>query len=362
MANSTLDDHVGKATVVERSATSGAPSTMVSTNVVCMTQAKSVPSGSCVSTGCGTTERPSSPDISVADSTEPHRSFSGAAENNFNTTGCEVPRMTTVKDVREMAGQEPITMLTAYDAPTAAVVDEAGVDVILVGDSMGNAVLGYDSTLPVTVDDVASRTGAVSRATENALVVADMPFLGFGVDDQSSVEHAGRMLKEEGASAVKIESGPHTVELTEKLVQLGIPVMAHLGLTPQRVNELGGYGRQGTERDEAVEIIEHAREHEAAGAFSLVLEHIPANVAEQITDVLSIPTIGIGAGQETDGQVLVINDVIGLSDWSPPFSKQFGDVKAEMERSVESYVDAVEDGVFPAAEHSHVEDTLDDLY
>ncbi|WP_313695863.1 3-methyl-2-oxobutanoate hydroxymethyltransferase [Halorarum halobium] len=270
--------------------------------------------------------------------------------------------MTTTRTVREMAGEEPITMLTAYDAPTAEVIEEAGVDVILVGDSMGNAVLGYDSTLPVTVDEVASRTGAVARATDDALVVADMPFLSFGVDDAESIENAGRMLKEADADAVKLESGPHTVELTRRLTDLGIPVMAHLGLTPQHVNQLGGYTRQGTERDAAEEIVELARDHEEAGAFSLVLEHVPSNLARQVTEALSIPTIGIGAGPDTDGQVLVVTDVLGLDDWSPPFSKQFGDVRGEMQRAVSEYRRAVESGEFPAEEHSHVEHDVDDVY
>ena len=261
-----------------------------------------------------------------------------------------------------MAGDERITMLTAYDAPTAEIVDEAGVDVILVGDSMGNAVLGYDSTLPVTVEEVRSRTAAVARATDDALVVADMPFLSYGVDESDAIEHCGRMLKEADANAVKLESGPHTVELTERLVELGIPVMAHLGLTPQRVHQLGGYFRQGTDEESASEMLELARAHEEAGAFSLVLEHVPSNVAAQITEALDVPTIGIGAGPDTDGQVLVLNDVFGMSDRTPPFSEQFGDVKGEMEDAVEGYRKAVESGEFPAEEHSYDEDAIDDLY
>ena len=252
-------------------------------------------------------------------------------------------------------------MLTAYDAPTAAAVDAAGIDVILVGDSMGNAVLGYDSTLPVTVDEVASRTAAVARATDESLVVADMPFLSIGVDEGDSVEHCGRMLKEARADAVKLECGPHTVELTETLVRLGIPVMAHLGLTPQRVKEFGGYGRRGTEREEAEEILDLARAHEEAGAFSLVLEHVPANLAARATEELDVPTIGIGAGPDCDGQVLVINDVLGLSETRPPFARAFGDVKAEMESAIEGYRDAVESGEFPADEESHVAEGLEDL-
>jgi len=270
--------------------------------------------------------------------------------------------MPTVRDVRRNAGDEPITMLTAYDAPTASVVDDAGVDVILVGDSMGNAKLGYDTTLPVTVDEIASATAAVSRATEDAVVVADMPFLSFGVEEGESIEHCGRMLKEADADAVKLESGPHTVELTERLTDLGIPVMAHLGLTPQHVNQLGGYFRQGTDQSAAERMLDLAREHEDAGAFSLVLEHVPANVASDVTDALDIPTIGIGAGPDTDGQVLVVDDAIGLSERSPPFAEQFGDVRTEMANAVEGYVDAVESGEFPAEEHSHVEEDVDSLY
>jgi ketopantoate hydroxymethyltransferase (EC 2.1.2.11) len=253
-------------------------------------------------------------------------------------------------------------MLTAYDAPTAAVVDDAGVDVVLVGDSVGNAKLGYDTTLPVTIDEIASHTGAVARGIEDALVVADMPFLSYGVDRTTAVENCGRMLKEEGADAVKLESGAHTVDLTSDLVELGIPVMAHLGLTPQRVNELGGYTRQGTTRDDAKEILELARDHEAAGAFSLVLEHVPANLGRRLTDDLDIPTIGIGAGPDCDGQVLVTDDVVGLSERSPPFARQFGDVRGEMEQAVDDYLDAVESGAFPAEEHSHEEGAVDDLY
>ncbi|WP_410767043.1 3-methyl-2-oxobutanoate hydroxymethyltransferase [Haloferax sp. DFSO60] len=269
--------------------------------------------------------------------------------------------MVTVRALRAKKGTTPITMLTAYDAPTARLIDEAEIDIILVGDSMGNTSLGYESTLPVTIDEMQSRTSAVARATTDALVVADMPFLSFGVDEAASIEHCGRMLKEADADAVKLESGPHTVELTERLVQLGIPVMAHLGLTPQRVKEVG-YSRQGTDREEASKILELAKAHAEAGAFSLVLEHIPANLATQVTDAIDIPTIGIGAGAECDGQVLVIDDVIGLSDRTPPFAKQFGDVKSEMEKAIEGYRNAVTEGEFPAEEHSHVESDLDKLY
>ncbi|MDQ2051628.1 3-methyl-2-oxobutanoate hydroxymethyltransferase [Natronolimnohabitans sp. A-GB9] len=270
--------------------------------------------------------------------------------------------MATVRDVREKAGEEPITMLTAYDAPTAEIVDDAGVDIVLVGDSVGNAVLGYETTVPVSVDDIAHHVGAVSRATEDALVVADMPFLSFGIDERDSLENAGRMLKEEGAQAIKLECGPHTVELTETMVQLGIPVMAHLGLTPQHVNQYGGYPRQGTDQAAAERMLELALAHEEAGAFALVLEHVPSNVAAGITEALEIPTIGIGAGPDCDGQVLVFDDAVGISEWTPSFSKQFGNVRAEMESAVDDYVTAVESGEFPADEHSHEASDLEDIY
>ncbi|GAA0300772.1 3-methyl-2-oxobutanoate hydroxymethyltransferase [Halarchaeum salinum] len=254
--------------------------------------------------------------------------------------------MTTVQDIRDRTGDDPITMLTAYDTPTARIADEAGIDILLVGDSMGNAVMGYDSTLPVTVDDVASRTGAVARGTADALVVADMPFLSYGADEADAVENAGRLIREAGADAVKLECGPHTVGLTERLVNLGIPVMAHVGLTPQRINQLG-LEQQGATAEAAAEIESLAETHQTAGAFSVVLEHVPDEVAADITAALSMPTIGIGAGDATDGQVLVVTDVLGLSENVPPFAEQFGDVAAEMRSAIEGYRDAVVDGSFP---------------
>ncbi|MFB6161557.1 MAG: 3-methyl-2-oxobutanoate hydroxymethyltransferase [Haloferacaceae archaeon] len=262
--------------------------------------------------------------------------------------------MTTVRDFRTADG--PLTMLTAYDAPTAAIVDEVGVDAVLVGDSVGNAVLGYDSTLPVTFEEVASHTGAVARAVDDALVVADLPFLSYGVETAATVENAGRLLKEEDADAVKIESGPHTVEATERLTDLGIPVMAHLGLTPQHLKQLGGYERQGTDQPAADRIRSLARDHERAGAFALILEHVPANLAAAVTADLDAPVVGIGAGPDTDGQVLVFHDVVGLSDRAPPFAERFGDVATEMRDAVAAYRDAVRDGGFPADEHAATAD------
>ena len=267
--------------------------------------------------------------------------------------------MPTIRSIRDRGEDDPpVTMLTAYDAPTAAIVDAAGIEIVLVGDSMGNTALGYDSTLPVTVDEMASHTAAVARAVDEAVVLADMPFLSYGADEAEGIRNCGRMVKEAGAHGVKLESGPHTVDLTRRLVELGIPVQAHLGLTPQRVNQLG-LGRQATDRTAADRLLELAEAHEAAGAFSLVLEHIPANVAAAVTDALEIPTIGIGAGPHCDGQVLVIDDVIGLSAEPAPFAERFGDVRGEMERAVAGFRDAVLAGEYPGEEHSHVEASLD---
>jgi 3-methyl-2-oxobutanoate hydroxymethyltransferase len=256
--------------------------------------------------------------------------------------------VTTVRDIRERDDDaKPITMLTAYDATTAAVLEDAGLDAVLVGDSVGDTALGYDSTLPVTYEEIKSRSAAVARATDDALVVADLPFLSVGVDEAESVRNCGRLLKEAGVDAVKIESGEHTVGLTERLVGLGIPVMAHVGLTPQRVKELG-YVKQGTDEAAAREILDLARRHAEAGAFSIVLEHVPASLAARITAELDIPTIGIGAGPDCDGQVLVVDDAFGLSERSPPFARRFGSVREEMREAAEAYREAVESGSFPA--------------
>lgn len=265
------------------------------------------------------------------------------------------------RDIRQKAGEEPITMLTAYDAPTAEIADEVGVDAVLVGDSMGNLRLGYDSTIPVTVDEMVSHTAAVVRGTDDALVIADMPFLSFGADDDDAIEHCGRMVKEAGADAVKLECGEHTIELTRRLTNVGIPVQAHLGLTPQHENETGLF-RQGTTPEAAQQMMDLAHKHERAGAFSLVLEHVPANVAQQITEAIEIPTIGIGAGPHCDGQVLTVDEVIGLTEDVAPFSKAFGDVRGEMTDAITDYKEAVESGEFPDEDRSHFEDGIDDIY
>ncbi|MFB6085569.1 MAG: 3-methyl-2-oxobutanoate hydroxymethyltransferase [Halodesulfurarchaeum sp.] len=255
--------------------------------------------------------------------------------------------MTTVADVRNWPGERPLTMLTAYDAPTARIVEESGIDVILVGDSLGNSVLGYDSTIPVTLEEMHSHTAAVVRATEDVPVVADMPFLSYGAAEGESVENCGRMVKEGGADAVKLESGPHTVSLTDRLTDMGVPVMAHVGTRPQHTHQQGGLGKAGTTQEEAAEIAQIAAEHEAAGAFAVVVEHVPAALGRAVTDAINVPTIGIGAGPDTDGQVLVLADVLGLSEEIPPFAERFADVAGEMREAVEGYRAAVDRGAFP---------------
>ena len=260
--------------------------------------------------------------------------------------------MTSVRSIRAHTTEDaPITMLTAYDAQTAAIIDEVGVDVILVGDSLGNTALGYDSTLPVTLAESLSHTAAVTRGVTEAVVVADMPFLSFGVDTAESIRNAGRFIKEAGADAVKLESGPHTVGLTERLVSLGIPVQAHLGVTPQHLHTEGLTPAATT--DEARELLlEQAVAQAEAGAFSLILEYVPAEVAAAVTEAVEIPTIGIGAGPHCDGQVLVTDDVVGLTTDPAPFARRFGDVRGEIQQAVTAYRDAVRDGSYPAADDS----------
>lgn len=255
--------------------------------------------------------------------------------------------MTGIGNLETIAERRPITMLTAYDAPTARVVEAAGIDLILVGDSLGNTVLGYDSTIPVTLEEMKTHTAAVVRAREAVPVVADMPFLSYGVDTATSIRNCGEMLKEVGADAVKLESSPQTVSLTEQLTETGIPVMAHVGTRPQHERETGGLAKSGTTEEEATDIVELARAHEAAGAFAIVIEHVPDHVARQVTATVDIPTIGIGAGSETDGQVLVLADVLGVTDQVPPFAERFGDLRSEMESAITAYREAVESETFP---------------
>ncbi|MSO45238.1 MAG: 3-methyl-2-oxobutanoate hydroxymethyltransferase [Acidobacteria bacterium] len=243
---------------------------------------------------------------------------------------------------------EKITMLTAYDATMAALFDRAGIDTVLVGDSVGMVVLGYETTLPVTLDAMVYHTAAVSRGTKRALVVADMPFLSYQISIAEAVRNAGRLLQEGGAAAVKLEGGRPVVDVVTRLVDIGIPVMGHLGLTPQSVHQLGGYRRRATNPRDAEMLIADAVALEEAGAFSLVLESIPSDVAAAVTSRLSIPTIGIGAGPYCDGQVLVSSDMLGLFDrFVPPFVKQYAHLATTIVEATQAYIEDVREGRYP---------------
>lgn len=254
-----------------------------------------------------------------------------------------------VPDLREMKARgEKIAMLTAYDALMARVLDRAGVDVLLVGDSVGMVLLGFDTTLPVTLDMMVHHTRAVSRGAQRALVVADMPFLTYQISPAEALRNAGRLIQEGGAHAVKIEGGQRYAETVERLVAAGIPVMGHLGLVPQSVHQLGGFRQQAKSEEDALRLMEDARALQQAGAFALVLECIPAKVASSVTQELSIPTIGIGAGPHCDGQVLVTHDALGLTgDAAPSFVKQFAHLGALMTDGVKDYIQEVKGGQFP---------------
>ncbi|PJI93454.1 3-methyl-2-oxobutanoate hydroxymethyltransferase [Luteimicrobium subarcticum] len=247
----------------------------------------------------------------------------------------------------------PLTMLTAYDAPTARIFDDAGVDMLLVGDSMGDNMLAHANTIPVTVDEMIPAVRAVSRAARHALVVADLPFGSYEDSPQHAFATAVRMLKEGGAHAVKLEGGRRVAAHVKLLTDSGIPVIGHLGFTPQSENIFGGKRVQGRGDEAAEALCEDALALAEAGASAVVLEMVPAPVAARATEILAIPTIGIGAGAEVDGQVLVWLDMAGMGDWSPRFAKQFGQVGAALRAAAASYVDEVRSGAFPQAEHSY---------
>ncbi len=247
-----------------------------------------------------------------------------------------------------------ITCLTAYDYPTARLLDDAGVDILLVGDSLGMVVLGYENTLPVTVDEMVHHVRAVRRGARRALVVADMPYGSFHVSLDESVANAVRFVKEGGAEAVKIEGGEKRMELIARLVEAEIPVMGHVGLTPQSVNALGGFKVQGKTFEAAQQLIRDARGVEAAGAFSIVLESVPRELAARLTEQLRIPTIGIGAGPECDGQVLVFHDLVGLTFGGvPKFARQYANVAGTISRAVSEYCEDVRSGRFPSDAESY---------
>ena len=253
----------------------------------------------------------------------------------------------TFKNMKESG--KKISMLTAYDYSTAKLMDEAGIHGILVGDSLGNVMLGYEDTIPVTMQDMITFGSAVSRGAKNALVVIDLPFMSYQISTAQALENAGRLMKEAGADAVKLEGGASVCPQIEAITDAGIPVMAHIGLTPQSVNVFGGFKIQGKSREAALKLIEDAKNVEEAGAFAVVLEGIPSSVAEIITNSINIPTIGIGAGAECDGQILVNQDMFGMfSDFTPKFVKRYAEIGKEMKRAIADYMEEVEDGVFPA--------------
>jgi 3-methyl-2-oxobutanoate hydroxymethyltransferase len=260
----------------------------------------------------------------------------------------------TIQDIIMMkAGGEKISMLTAYDASFAGLIDGAGVDIVLVGDSLGMVLLGYDSTVPVTMEEMLHHCRAVSRGVKRAVLVGDMPFLSYQVSESEAITNAGRFLKEAGCDAVKLEGGTEMCGKVQAIVKAGIPVMGHIGLTPQTASQLGGYKVQGKDVDSARILLQSARDLEEAGAFSLVLECIPAQLSEAITRAVTIPTIGIGAGKHCDGQVLVTHDMVGMFEkFIPTFVKQYTTLATEIKKAVAAYNEEVKSGVFPSEEHS----------
>jgi 3-methyl-2-oxobutanoate hydroxymethyltransferase len=261
-------------------------------------------------------------------------------------------KVSTLELRRKKQRGEVITMLTAYDYPTALLVDRAGLDVILVGDSLGMVVLGYQNTLPVTMEDMLHHCKAVARGAQSALLIGDMPFMSYQVSPEEALRNAGRFLQEAGMDAVKLEGGQERLEAIHLIVSAGIPVMGHIGLTPQSVNQLGGYHPQGRNGKEALHLLEDALALEEAGCFSIVLESLPSRLAALISEKLEIPTIGIGAGPDCDGQVLVTHDLLGLFDrFTPRFVKKYADLYNQMLNAFQVYRDEVLNHQFPAAEH-----------
>ena len=257
----------------------------------------------------------------------------------------------TIHDLRSWKSEgRRWAMLTAYDFPTAQILDRAGVPVLLVGDSVGRNVLGYANELPVTMEEMLHHTRAVARGVEDAMVVGDMPFMSFQASTDDGVRNAGRLIKEGGAHAVKLEGAQY--DLVHRLVDIGIPVMAHVGLTPQSVYGLGGYRVQGR-GEAAAKVLDQAHSLEKAGAFSIVLEAMPAELGAEITKELEIPTIGIGAGNATDAQVLVINDLLGLNETVPKLAKKYADLRGTITDAVETFAKDVEAGTFPDPDHSY---------
>lgn len=270
-------------------------------------------------------------------------------------TGSSRPTKVTTQTVVEMKQNgEKISMLTAYDFTMAKIIDSAGVDVILVGDSASNVMCGHETTVPITLDQMIYHTSCVVRGVDRALVIGDLPFMSYQVTPKEALISAGRMMKEAGAHAVKLEGGKHVIKTVKKIVKAGIPVMGHLGLTPQSIYKFGTYKVRAQEEKEAEELIRDAKLLEKAGVFSIVLEKIPAKLAKQVTDEVSVPTIGIGAGGDCDGQVLVIHDMLGMNkDFSPRFLRRYADLDTVMTDAVQNYVKDVKSQDFPNEEEQY---------
>jgi len=272
---------------------------------------------------------------------------------SVSTTVSHRKKTTTLTFRQKKERGEPITVLTAYDYPTALAIDKAGIDSILVGDSLGMVVLGYENTLPVTMEEMLHHARAVSRGAQNALLIGDMPFMSYQVSVEEAVRNAGRFIQQGGMDAIKLEGGRERADAVRAIVGAGIPVMGHLGLTPQSVHQLGGFRAQGKTAIAAKRMIEDAQILEDAGAFSVVLESIPARLAEYVSKQISIPTIGIGAGVGCDGQVLVTHDLLGLFErFTPKFVKRYANLHETMNKAFIEYIDDVETKRFPAVEHT----------
>lgn len=272
----------------------------------------------------------------------------------------------TVKSFLESKKKnQKITVLTAYDYQMAKLVDEAGIECILVGDSLGMVILGHDSTLQVTIDDMIYHLKAVSKGSKNALIIGDMPFLSYHVSPEEAVKNAGRLVKEGFAQGVKLEGGVEIIDKVKAIIDAKIPVLGHIGLTPQSINMFGGFKIQGTSKSQAEKIIKDSISLEEAGVFGIVLEGIPKDLADLITRKLNIPTIGIGAGSGCDGQVLVINDMLGMNtDFTPKFVKRYANLKDDIKNSVRRYIEEVKNKEFPSEEHTFSVDNriLEKLY
>ncbi|NPA48630.1 MAG: 3-methyl-2-oxobutanoate hydroxymethyltransferase [Thermodesulfobacteria bacterium] len=259
----------------------------------------------------------------------------------------------TIPDIQVKKGREKITALTAYDVLWARLLDEAGIDLILVGDSAAMLVLGYEDTIPITMEEMLVFAKAVSRGAKRALIVADMPFLSYQTSIEEAIRNAGRFLKEGGCQAVKIEGGKEVCDIIKAIVRAGIPVMAHIGLTPQRASSLGGFKVQGRDITSARKVLADAQAVAEAGAFAVVLECVPKELAARITSTLSIPTIGIGAGPSCDGQILVLPDLLGLFEgFRPRFVKRYANFAEEGRKAIQKFISEVKEGIFPGEEHS----------